>query len=224
MKKKLVVVAMLIGICVASMQAQAQTQSSANQEKQEQKFKLTGGAILETNLSGFIHSGIGDGNSKMKFGMSSGGFVNLGISKSFSVQGEMLFHYKTSDFSWDNQTGSFRYWGVEIPIYMMYHYTFSKGNRIHIGVGPYTDFGLGARFEVGGKRLDVYEKEENTGLPIMRDSNTGFGVKVGYEFVSGLQINATYKVSATNILDANSSTVKMHPHVASLGVAYRFGK
>ena len=72
--------------------------------------------------------------------------------------------------------------------------------------------------------MDVYEKEESTGLPIMRDANTGFGIKVGYEFVSGLQINATYKVSVTNQLDANSSEVKIHPHVASLGIAYRFGK
>lgn len=74
MKKKLLAGVVLIGICMTSLQAQ--TQSNMNKEKQEQKIKLTGGAIVETNLSGFIHSGIGDGNSKMKFGVSSGGFVN----------------------------------------------------------------------------------------------------------------------------------------------------
>lgn len=58
----------------------------------------------------------------------------------------------------------------------------------------------------------------------MKDSDTGFGVKVGYEFASGLQINASYKASVTNIMDANSSDVKMYPQYVSLGIAYRFGK
>lgn len=222
MKKKSFIGIVLIGIYATSLQAQ--TLRDNNQEKQEQKIKLTGGAILETNLSNFIYSGINEGNSNMKFGVSGGGFVNLGLSKRFSIQGEMLFHYKTSDFKWSNQTGEFQYWGVEIPIYMMYHYTFRKGNKIHIGVGPYTNFGLGAHFKEGGKKIDVYEKEENTGLPAMKDSNTGFGIKVGYEFISGLQINASYKASVTNVIDANSSTVKMYPQTLSMGFAYRFGK
>jgi len=40
----------------------------------------------------------------------------------------------------------------------------------------------------------------------------------------GLKLNATYKASVTNLLDANSNTVKMYPHAVSVGVAYRFGK
>lgn len=176
------------------------------------------------NVSSFIHSGIGDSKSKMKFGFSTGGFLNLGISKSFSVQGEMLFHYKTSDFEWSNQTGEYRYWGMEIPVYAMYHYCFSKGNRLHIGIGPYTEFGLGASFKYGGIKQDLYEKDSATGLPALCDSNTGFGIKLGYEFVSGFQINATYKASVTNLLDENSSRIKMHPQTFSIGIAYRFAK
>lgn len=222
MKKKLFIGLVLIGMCTPIIQARMP--EVAKEERQEQKINLTGGAILEMNLSNFIHSGISNGNSRMKPGVSAGGFLNLGISKSFAIQGEMLFHYKTSDFKWNTQAGNYQYWGVEIPVYAIYHYTFSKGNRIYIGVGPYTDFGLGACFKEGGRKIDVYEKKENTGLPAMKDSNTGFGIKAGYELVSGLQINVTYKASVTNVIDANSSTVKMHPQAVSIGLAYRFGK
>lgn len=113
---------------------------------------------------------------------------------------------------------------MEVPIYAFYHFNFNRGNRLYIGIGPYTNFGLGASFRQDGKKTDVYEKDKEKGLPIMKDSDTGFGVKVGYEFASGLQINASYKASVTNIMDANSSDVKMYPQYVSLGIAYRFGK
>ena len=210
MKKKYYVSMLLIGFYSASLQAQS--------------LKITGGPLLETNLSNFIHSGVDNSQSKMKFGFGTGGFLNLGISKSFSIQGEMLFRYKSSDFSWDSQTGHYQYWGMEIPVYAMYHFTFTKGDRFTIGIGPYTDFGLGASFKEGGRKLDVYEKNEQTGLPAMVDSDTGFGIKIGYEFVSGFQINVTHKASVTNVIDANSSKTKMYPQTLSLGIAYRFGK
>ena len=194
------------------------------QLQEKQKIMFTGGVMLESNLSGFFYSGVENGNGIMKAGFSAGGFLNMSIARSFSVQGEMLFHHKLSKFEWDNQKGNFSYWGLEIPIYAMYHYTFSKGNLLQIGIGPYTEFGFAAKFKHGGTKADLYQKDRSTGLPPLQDSNTGFGVKVGYEFVSGFQLNTSYKVSISNLLDANSSQIKMHPHAISVGVAYRFGK
>lgn len=210
MKKKYFIISLLAVSCMSVLKAQ--------------QITFTGGPILEMNVSNFIHSGISDGKSNMKLGFSTGGFLNLGISKSFSVQGEMLFHYKNSDFEWNNRTGKYQYWGMEIPIYAMYHYCFSKGNRLHIGIGPYTEFGVGASFNYDGAKKDLYEKDGTTGLPALSESNTGFGIKMGYEFISGFQINATYKASVTNLLDENSSRIKMHPQAISVGVAYRFAK
>lgn len=212
MQKKFIISMLVAGTCFNVSQAQSS------------KINLTGGPVVETNLSGFIHSGIEDSKNKMKVGFTTGGFLNLGISKSFSVQGEMLFNYKSSDYSWNNHTGQFSYWGMEIPIYAMYHYYLSKGNRLHIGIGPYTEFGLGASFKSNGTKTNLYEKDETTGMPALSDSNTGFGIKLGYELASGLQMNVAYKISVTNLLDQNSSTIKMYPQALSLGLAYRFGK
>lgn len=203
---------------------QAQTVTVPEPKTKIQKIKLTGGSILETNLTNFIHSGIDNSSSNMRLGVSAGGFINLELVKPFSIQGEMLFHYKTSEYKWENHTGKYEYWGVEIPVYAMYSWSFHRDSRLYIGVGPYTNFGFGARFKEGGRKIDVYEKEEDTGLPVMKDSDTGFGIKLGYEFALGLQINATYKISVTNITDANSSAVKMYPQTFGLGLAYRWGK
>ncbi len=49
--------------------------------------------------------------------------------------------------------------GVEIPVYAMYHYTFSRGGCLQVGIGPYTEFGFDAKFKHGGKEADLYEKD-----------------------------------------------------------------
>ena len=193
-KKRIITIVFAL---VSAYTAHAQSSEVPNSQKQpqeKQKIVFTGGAILESNVSGF------------------------------SVQGEMLVHCKNSEFEWNTQKGDFSYWGIEIPIYAMYHYVFPKGNRLYIGAGPYTEFGFDARFKHEGIKTDLYQKDGNTGLPVLQESNTGFGIKIGYEFVSGFQINGSYKASISNLLDANSSRIKMHPYAISLGVAYRFGK
>ena len=206
---------------VASAALHAQT---ADVPRTEQRLTFSGGLILESNLSGFFHSGVDGGNCQMRTGVSAGGFLDLGIRPAFSVQGTLLFHIKRSDFEWDGQTGEFRYVGAEFAVHALYHFHLRSGTQFIVGLGPYTEFGFDATLKRNGVKSNLYEKDTDTGLPILRDSNTGFAVKVGYELACGLQLNATYKASVTNLLDANSSTVKMHPHAVSVGVAYRFGK
>lgn len=225
MKKNLFLSLLMTGnICIATFAQSARISIPQASTSTEPNKLISGGVIVEANLSNFLHSGIGVGKSNMKTGFTAGGFINFGINTSFSVQGEILFHYKRSDFEWDNQNGNYRYWGMEVPIYAMYHYNFSKGGRFFAGIGPYTEFGFDAVFKQNGMKSNLYEKNDNSGLAPLRDSNTGFGIKIGYELPSGLQIHATYKASVTNQLDENSSDIKMHPQAFGIGVAFRFGK
>lgn len=178
MSKKRIITIVFALVSVYTTYAQSsEVPNTLKQSQEKQKIVFTGGAILDSNVSGFFHSGIENGSSIMKAGFSVGGFLNLGITQSFSVQGEMLVHYKNSEFEWDTQKGDFSYWGIEIPIYAMYHYVFPKGNRLHIGTGPYTEFGFDARFKHEGIKADLYQKDGNTGLPVLQESNTGFGIK-----------------------------------------------
>ena len=109
MRKKLLLALLLMGnISIAALARPPKVNDSQTSAINEPNNPISGGAIVETNLSNFLHSGAGGGDSRMKAGFTVGGFMNFGINKSFSVQGEMLFHYKNSDFKWDNQTGLFR--------------------------------------------------------------------------------------------------------------------
>lgn len=202
----------------------AMTFAHAQVTTKKEAVSVTGGVKVEANFSNFIHSGISEGNSRMRPGITTGGFLNLGISQLFSVQGELLFHYKESDFEWSGQKGNYQYWGAEIPVYAMCHWNRKDGSRLYVGIGPYTNFGFKATYRSNGQKLDLYEKDEGSGLPAFKDSDTGFGVTGGYEFPCGLQLNTSYKISVSDLLDAKSGSSSLYPQLFSIGFGWKFGK
>jgi opacity protein-like surface antigen len=214
MKKKILTAIIIAGTGMANISAQ-------NDFKKESL--LTGGLKLEANLSNFILSGTSV-TAKKNLGVTFGGFLNLDISKHFALQGELIYHYKSSDLSRDDEKNKFQYLGMEIPMYAVYQWKFKNRARLYAGLGPYTEFGFSARVKKDGKWIDLYKKNEATDMSIMFDTNSGFGLMAGYEFASGLQMNIGYKVSITNVLDANSASFSMFPQTISLGIGYRFGQ
>lgn len=226
--KKLVMLLLMVGINLISGKAQTpenQVQKTeTQQEYSSQKMKVSGGLIVESNYSNFLHSGISGGKSVMKPGVTAGGFLNLGILKHFSIQPELLIHYKESDFDRNNQKSIYQYWGIEVPIYAMYHWVLKKDHHLHVGIGPYTEFGLSAILKKDGKNTDLYEKNTENEMSAMRDSNSGFGILTGYDFPFGLQINISYKISVSNLLDAHRGSSILRPQTFSLGLAYCFGQ
>ena len=199
-------------------------EAGAGKKTEAVELHFSGGPLVEMNLSGFFHSGFSEGNSRLKPGFSVGGFAKLDLSGLFAVQGEAAFQYKQSEFAWNNGKGDFRYWGMEIQILAMVQHAFTNGGRVYLGVGPYTNFGLDARFVQDGMKINLYKRDGNAELPPMRNSDTGFGAKVGNELPCGLQLNVSWKASIGNVLDANSDKLSMHPMAWGMGVAYRFRK
>lgn len=194
------------------------------QDKTPITVKTTWGLKTETNLSGFIISGTSEVSSKMKAGVSAGGFVNFEFTRHWVLQSELIFHHRTSAMDRQQLPGSYWFWGVEVPIYAIYQYKLPKENRIYIGMGPYGEFGFDAQLKRVDKKMDLYAKDGITELSAMKDSDVGFGILLGYEFACGIQLNAGYKLGVANILDNNSSSFTMLPQAVSLGIGYRFGK
>jgi opacity protein-like surface antigen len=210
MKKIAFIIIAVLATGLASVQAQGEA---------ERTTSPTWGLKAESNLSGFMLSGMSGTKSKMDMGATFGGFLNMEISKHFALQGELLFHFKSSGL----ENGSYRYWGEEIPIYAMFRWKTDEG-WAYIGLGPYGEFGLSATVTHEGEKIDLYEKDRTTDFSLMNDFNSGFGVIAGYEFACGIQLNATYRASITNVLEYDNSRRAMHPHTLSLGIAYRFGR
>jgi len=214
MEKKLLIILSLIGITFISI----------SQENSKQHIKTTGGLKLEVNLSNFYVSGLSGAKSEMRPGATFGGFMRWDVSKLFALQGELLYHYKSSNFIWDNVKREFQYIGMEIPIYAIFKWNLCDGQHLYVGIGPYAEFGFSAKIKKEGKKIDLYEKDEATELSTMTDFNSGFGIILGYEFDCNVQVNVGYKISITNILDANSTSITLLPGAISLGIGYRFGK
>lgn len=200
-------------LCCAALSAQEEIR----------KIKFSGGPKIELNISKFVpsrHSGI---DSHMRSGATAGGFLRIGVSKRFAVQGELLYHFKNSYIGMDGRS-DIQYWSMEIPLYAMYLWHCGRRHLIYIGAGPYSEFGLSAVAWSNGTRINLYETESEKEVSSMRDSNTGFAFMAGYEMPCGLQINMGYKISISDILDANSNQTAFYPMTVSLGLAYRFGK
>jgi len=190
--------------------------------KQQIAVNTTWGIKAEVNLSGFFISNVSVLSSKMKPGFSAGAFLNLEFSEHFALQGELMYHYKTSEFNRESINGKYRYWGMDIPIYAMYQWKLDNKNRFYIGIGPYAEFGFSAILKRDSEKTDLYEKEQVSEISAMKDSNVGFGIIIGYELPNGFQINAGYKTGVTNILDANSNSISLLPNTINLGIGYRF--
>ena len=194
------------------------------QNKNDGQVKTTWGIKTEFNSSGFIISKTSDVAGEMKIGASGGGFVNFEIAEHFALQGELMYHYRTSDINISGLHRDFRFWGMQIPIYAIYQWKFARECKFYAGLGPYAEFGFDAKLKWAGEKLDLYKKDVTTEVSTMKDSDVGFGIIIGYEFAKGIQVNVDYKIGVTNILDANISALKMFPHAAGLGIGYRFGK
>lgn len=103
---------MMIGCCI-SLNAQ-------ESNKKHLDVKATWGGIkAEANISNFFISGTSVIDSKMKLGFTGGGaFLNLEFSEHFALQGELIYHYKSSDFDREDLKGSMNI-GVRKFLYML---------------------------------------------------------------------------------------------------------
>ncbi|MFV0469421.1 MAG: porin family protein [Dysgonomonas sp.] len=216
MKKMILIVIAIMEVSISYLQGQD------NKNQQIQALKPSWGLKAEANMSNFFISGTSILDSKVKIGGTFGGFLHLELTDHFVLQGELLYHYKTSKLNRDDLNGDFRYWGMEIPIYAIYQKKIGGGKRIYTGIGLYSEFGLSANLYRNGEKINLYEKDQSTDISTMRDNNIGFGFIGGYEFANGVQINLGYKIGVTNILDANSYSFSLLPSTISMGIGYHF--
>lgn len=183
---------------------------------------LSGGFKTEVNVSNFILSDMPDTKSKMNIGGTFGGFVRLEMSKHFAVQEDVVLHYKTSTIEQSGIENDYQYWGIIVPIYFMGQWKINNVERFYIGLGPCTEYGLNAKYMTDGEEIDLYKKDETTNEASMTRLTMGAATIIGYEFSSGIQVNAGYKLGLTNIFDAGKDDASMYPSTISFGFGYSF--
>ena len=213
----------LAAILISGSLCRAQPASPQTDPEQKKSVHISYGPMLGMNVSNFVHSGI-DCKSAMNMGFYGGAFLQFWVIPSFSIEGDMSFNYKQSDFTLFGHKGPYRQWTTTIAVYALYHVALPYRSTLTFGVGPYTDFGLSARYKFKDGWQSLYNRNGNNKYPYMNGSETGIGIRIGYEFPMGLQLNAGYRFSIGNVVEANNTKANIHPQTIDLGIAYRFGR
>lgn len=202
--KKLILVFMSVLMTAGLVSVNAQT-------------SLSGGIKAEANMSNFILTDLNNQTSKLNVGANLGGFMKIELHENFAIQPELMLFYRNSKREIGSVEDDFQQFGVQIPVYALGQMNLGNGKG-YLGIGPYVGLGIDARMKDAD--LDLYKKV-NDEAPMNR-WDFGIGAMLGYEFGSGLQINAGYQIGLIDQLDAGKDNASMLNQAITLGLGYRF--
>jgi len=220
------------------------TLDSLDQEKLPRL--VSGGVFAGANMSNFIitrnHTPM---SSHMRVGGELGGFLDFTLTKHFIIEPQVLFfahqnYFKEADGT-RNDLWSF---GMEIPVYFLGRFGNLTQGYINFGGGIFTHFTFASNIANKFKNQDetptpvaqapavdpstevVYDMSK---LYSLHDNHFGVCAMVGYEFSFGMQINAQYKVSLSDIAGFYSemkgtaeANALIYPQSVSLVIGYRW--
>ncbi|MBQ6243443.1 MAG: outer membrane beta-barrel protein [Bacteroidales bacterium] len=203
---------------------------------------VTIGLIVQANFAG-EHMYIAESSLSAYpgFGAEAGAALEYHMTRYLSVEFQLLLALQNGSYFAANQDPGFliwhrrnvsyiadmRLWGMDIPLYLVGRLPVGSGD-LRLGAGPFTHLTFDAwcpgdrDFITPYKR--IISKDDATGDKhyALSDSHAGFGLLLGYEFPSGLQLNLSAKYSITDILNYESDYSHAHPYKVSLGAGWRF--
>ncbi len=212
---------------------------------QEKLPKLVSGGLLAgVNTSNFIitraHHTM---SSYMRVGGELGGFLDFAVTQHFAIQPQVIFTAHQNYFAVTDSANHLWSFGVDIPIYFLGRFGNMEKGYIQFGGGIFTHFTFASNITNKFKNLDdpvaagmpMRMKAEEpptydySRLYSLHNNHFGICATVGYEFPIGIQINAQYKVSLSDIAGFYSenkgkeiANALIYPQSVSLGIGYRW--
>jgi len=204
---------------------------------------VSGGVLVGVNISNFIitrnHQSM---SSYMRVGGELGGFLDFCVTKHFAVQPQVIFTAHQNHFAATDTTNHLWSFGAEIPIYFLGRFGNMERGYIQFGGGLFTHFTFASNVN---KFRNIDESPSVvTSVPTPAESetqydysrlyslhNNHFGVcmLVGYETRFGLFVNATYKVSLSDIAGFYNemkgqevANALIYPQSVSLNIGYHW--
>lgn len=211
------------------------TLDSLDQEKLPRL--VSGGLFAGANMSNFIitrnHRPM---SSYMRIGGELGGFIDFRITKHFSIQPQVIFTAQQNYFAATDTANTLWSFGAEIPVYFLGRFGNLAKGYVQFGGGIYTHFTFASNIKDKYKNWDdpttikpSEDPHDYSKLYSLHDNHFGVCVMVGYEFKFGMQINAQYKVSLSDIAtfykemkgDPTADAL-FYPQSISLVIGYRW--
>jgi len=217
------------------------TLDSIDQEKLPRL--VSGGLLAGANMSNFIitrnHTPM---SSHMRVGGELGGFLDFTLTKHFVIEPQVVFNAQQNYFrEADGTRNDLWSFGVDIPIYFLGRFGNLEKGYVSFGGGIFTHFTFASNIKNKFKNVDeeIPTPTPSTPTPEMlydysrlyslHDNHFGVCVMVGYEFKFGMQINASYKVSLSDIAGFYSemkgqevANALIYPQCVSLTLGYRW--
>lgn len=198
---------------------------------------VSGGVLAGANLSNFIitrdHHSM---SSYMRIGGEIGGFLDFRISKHFSIQPQVIFTAQQNYFAATDTTNTLWSFGAEIPVYFLGRFGNMEKGYVQFGGGIFTHFTFASNVKDKFKNWDdptsvkpKTDTHDYSELYSLHDNHFGLCAMVGYEFRFGLQINASYRVSLSDIASFYKNNkgqeiadALIYPQAVSLTLGYRW--
>lgn len=201
---------------------------------------VSGGLLANANMSNFIITRNNKPmSSYMHIGGEFGGFMDFRITKHFSIQPQVIFTAHQNYFAATDTANHLWSFGMDIPVYFLGRFGNMEKGYIQFGGGIFTHFTFASN--IAGKFKNVDESaavttpatptdtHDYSRLYSLHDNHFGVAVTVGYEFPIGIQINAHYKVSLSDIAGfykeykgQEIANAMIYPQSVSLGIGYRW--
>ena len=201
---------------------------------------VSGGLLANANMSNFIitrnHKPM---SSYMHVGGELGGFMDFRITKHFSIQPQVIFTAHQNYFAATDTANHLWSFGMDIPVYFLGRFGNMEKGYIQFGGGIFTHFTFASNIRNKYKNVDESaavtppvtptDTHDYSKLYSLHDNHFGVAVTVGYEFPIGIQINAHYKVSLSDIAGfykeykgQEIADALIYPQSVSLGIGYRW--
>ena len=201
---------------------------------------VSGGLLANANMSNFIitrnHKPM---SSYMHVGGELGGFMYFRITKHFSIQPQVIFTAHQNYFAATDTANHLWSFGMDIPVYFLGRFGNMEKGYIQFGGGIFTHFTFASNIRNKYKNVDESaavtppvtptDTHDYSKLYSLHDNHFGVAVTVGYEFPIGIQINAHYKVSLSDIAGfykeykgQEIADALIYPQSVSLGIGYRW--
>lgn len=213
---------------------------------QEKLPKLVSGGVFGGgNVSNFIitrnHKPM---SSYMRIGAEVGGFLDFAITQHFAIQPQVILTAHQNYFAATDTTNRLWSFGVEVPIYFLGRFGNMEQGYVQFGGGIFTHFTYLSNVKDKYNNLDEstpasaplfrmpYDETPSydySRLYQLHNNHFGICLLVGYECPFGMLINASYKVSLSDIAGFYSekkgdpvADALIYPQSVSLSIGYRW--
>lgn len=198
---------------------------------------VSGGLLAGANISNFIitrnHKPM---SSYMRIGAEFGGFLDFRITKHFSIQPQVIFCAQQNYFAATDTLNTLWSFAAEIPVYFLGRFGNMEKGYIQFGGGLFTHFTFASNVPDKFKSWDdptsikpSEDPHDYKELYNLHDNHFGICATVGYEFPFGMQINASYKISVSDIASfykrnkgQEIADALIFPQSVSLTLSYRW--